>query len=117
MRIIASSSGMVHTQANMTNAETDWRFKVELKEGQGHLCYLSKILGNDLFEIARYVDQYEYHPKGGPPKQLQHLRSFGVRTMALAQGDPVREQLHSPWCDSSLIAAPMLMGYSIASFR
>jgi hypothetical protein len=40
-----------------------------------------------------------------------------VRTIALAPDDPVREQLHAPWCDSGLIAAPMLMGYSIASFR
>jgi hypothetical protein len=117
MRVIALSSGMVHTQANWTNAETDWRFKVELKESQGHLCYLSKTLGNDLFEIARFVDQYVHLQKGRPPKQLKHLRSFGVRTMALAPDDPVREQLHAPWCDSGLIAAPMLMGYSIANFR
>lgn len=116
-RVIALGSGMACAHASGTNEEAGWRFKVELEDNQGHLCYLSKALDPDLFEIARYVDKFVQLGKNRPPSQLKYLHTFGVRTLAVAPDETVRAQLHAPWCDSGLIAAPMLMGYSMAYFR
>jgi len=116
-RLMALKAGMVMAQAGATDEAHDWRFKVDLDSNGGHLCYLNTSLGYDLFAIAKFVNQLVGLHKTRPPKQLRYLRTFGVRTLAVAQDDPVREQLHAPWRDSGLIAAPMLMGYSMAYFR
>ena len=116
-RVMALKSGMALAFADATDEAHDWRFRVALEEGGGHLCNLSRSVGYDLFAIAKFVDQAVHLHKLRPPKQLRHLKTFGVRTVAVAPDDPVREQLHAPWRDSGLIAAPMLIGYSMAYFR
>jgi hypothetical protein len=114
---MALQASMASVYAEATNPDLDWRFRVMAEDGGGQLCYLSRGLGYDLFEIAKFVDRIVHLEKKRPPGQLKHLRSFGVRTLAVSPDDPVREQLHAPWCDSGLIAAPMLMGYPMAYFR
>ena len=116
-RVMALKAGMALAHADATDEAHGWRFRVALEEDGGDLCYLSTSLGYDLFAIAKFVDQAVHLHKLRPPKQLRHLRAFGVRTVAVAADDPVREQLHAPWRDSGLIAAPMLIGYSMAYFR
>ena len=116
-RVMALRSGTGPAKGEATTADLDWRFKVVEEDGGGHLCYLGTSLGHDLFAIAKFVDQLVHLGKTRPPRQLNHLRTLGVRTLAVAPDDPVREQLHAPWRDSGLIAAPMLTGYSMAYFR
>jgi hypothetical protein len=93
------------------------RVRVEGEDGEGHLCCLGTSLGHDLFAIAKFVDPLVHLGNARPPRQLNHLRTLGVSTLAVAPDDPVREQLHASWRDSGLIAAPMLTGYSMAYFR
>lgn len=116
-QVRALQSGMCMARAEKTDEAHQWRFKVALEAGARHLCYLNPSVGYDMFAIAKFVDQAAKLGKTRPPNQLRYLRSFGVRTLAVAPDDPVRELLHAPWRDSGLIAAPMLMGYSMAYFR
>lgn len=116
-RVLAISHAMNSAFAESTDKVHGWRYSVQLENGNGHLCYLSQTLTYDLWDLARFIDQHVQLGKLRPPRLLNHLRSFGVRTLAVAPDDPIREQLHSPWCESGLIAAPMLMGYSMAYFR
>lgn len=116
-RVMALQSGMASLYAESTSPDLDWRFRVIAEEMGGQLCYLSRCLGYDLFKIAKLVDRIVHLEKKLPPGRLKHLYSFGVRTLAVSPDDPIREQLHAPWRDSGLIAAPMLMGYSMAYFR
>lgn len=116
-RIMALKAGMDQVHADATDDAHDWRFRVALEGNRGDLCYLSPSVGYDMFAIARFVDQLVHLGRTRPPRQLRYLRTFGVRTVAVGPDDPVRELLHTPWRDSGLIAAPMLMGYSMAYFR
>lgn len=116
-RVMALQAGMASVYAEATNPDLDWRFRVIAEDGGGQLCYLSPSVGYDLFKIAKFIDQIVHLEKKRPPGRLKHLLSFGMRTLAVSPDDPVREQLHAPWRDSGLIAAPMLMGYSMAYFR
>lgn len=116
-RVMGLKAGMAAAHAEATDESHDWRYRVNAEDGGGHLCYLNPYLGYDLFDIAAFVEQYVHLGKKRPPRQLRYLRSFGVRTLAVSPDDPIREQLHAPWRDSGLIAAPMLAGYSMAYFR
>ncbi len=116
-RVMALGAGMGSASAEATDAARDWRFKITLDESDDHLCYLNPSVGYDLFSIAKFVDQVVGLHKTRPPRQIRYLRTFGLRTIAIAPDDPARGHLYAPWCDSGLIAAPMLMGYSMAYFR
>lgn len=116
-RVMALMVGMAWARADSTDKDHDWRFRVASDDGNSHLCYLNTPLSYDFFSIAKFVDRIVEMHRTRPPKQLQYLRVFGIRTIAVAPDDPVREQLHAPWRDSGLIAAPMLMGYPMAYFR
>jgi|GEM_PF-642899 hypothetical protein len=96
-----------------TNQNLKWRYIVEMEDGGGNLCFLNRALNSDLFTIKNKLKI----KKRRLPLRLNYIRCFGVRTLAVSPDDPVREQLHSPWRESGLIAAPMLMGYSMAYFR
>lgn len=115
-RLFGLATGMAWAQATSTDKEHNWRYGLSGTDGK-HLCYLNPTLGYDLFSIAVFVDQIVGIGKTRPPRQIRHLRVFGLRTVAVAPDDPVREQLHSPWRDSGIIAAPMVGGYSMAYFR
>jgi hypothetical protein len=116
-RLFGLASGMVWAQATSTDKDHSWRYSLESGPDGGHLCYLNPTLGHDLFSIAKFVDQVVGMGKIRPPRQIRNLRVFGLRTVAVAADDPLREQLHAPWRDSGIIAAPMLAGYSMAYFR
>lgn len=100
-----------------TYISQEWRYQILQDGSDEHLCYLSTNVGFDMFRIAKVVDQLVNMNKRRPPNQLNHLKTFGVRTIAMSPDNPARELLHSPWRDSGLIAAPMLIGYPIANFR
>lgn len=116
-RIMTLKANMVAARAKSTDRSLDWRYRVETEDGEGHLCYLNPTVRYDLSNVAQFLEQCVHLGKSRPPRQLNNLRSFGVRTLAIAPDDPIREQLHTPWRESGLIAAPMLMGYPMAYFR
>ncbi len=116
-RVMELQQNMAELRAVGTNAHLAWRYKIEIANGDGPICYLSKVLNDDLFKIAEIVDKSSQLGKRKPPAQLNHLHALGIRTLAISPDSPIREQLHAPWRDSGLIAAPMLVGYSMAFFR
>lgn len=116
-RLFGLATGMAWAKANFTDKDHSWRYSLESGIDGGHLCYLTPALGHDLFSIAKFVDQLVGMGMTRPPRQIRHLRVFGLRTIAVAADDPRREQLHAPWRDSGIIAAPMVAGYSMAYFR
>jgi UvrD-like helicase family protein len=115
-RVILLKHNMYDARAVDTDATREWRYDVLLGDGGEHLCYLSPSVRSDLRRVALRVDDLIHLGKRSPPDRLNHLRIFGVRTMAVAESS-ARERLHAPWCDSGLIAAPMVIGYSMAYFR
>ena len=48
---------------------------------------------------------------------MKAISMSGIRTLAVAPDDEVREQLHSPWRESGFVLAPMVLGYGMAYFR
>jgi len=116
-RVMALADSFSPAQADATDEGHQWRFRLSQGGEGGHLCYLSAAVGRDLFSVAKFVDQLVKLGRTKPPRQLRHLRLFGVRTVAIAPDNPLREQLHAPWRDSGLVAAPMLMGYPMVYFR
>ena len=116
-RVMALAASFSSAQADATDEGHQWRFRLSQGGNGGHLCYLNAAVGHDLFSVARFLDQLVHLGRTKPPRQLRHLRLFGVRTVAIAPDDPHREQLHAPWRDSGLVAAPMLMGYPMVYFR
>lgn len=116
-RILAFKSGVTAAFAESTNERLEWRYRIVAEESGQHLCYLNTVVNNDLFAVAREVNDLVHLGRKRPPGRIRHLRIFGVRTLAIAPDDPVRELLHAPWRDSGLLAAPMLIGYSMSYFR
>ncbi len=116
-RVRALKAVMTSVHADLSDEEHKWRYAVSNDGNEGNLCYLNTSLNHDLFGIAKEVRRLTNLPKTLPPKALPHLRIYGIRTLAIAPDDPIREKLHAPWRDSGLVAAPMLIGYPMAYFR
>lgn len=95
--------------------DLDWLYAVR---HEGHvICFLSKRVNYDLFEITRTLDE-ETHRRGSRPlPELRHLRTFGIRTIAVAADDPARQLLYPPWCDSGIVVAPLVTGYCLSYYR
>lgn len=73
--------------------------------------YLSKQVNDELWKVANNLNFASCKPAG-------HLRfhSLGVRSMALAADDEIRDKLHSPWRESGFLLAPVAVGYSQCFF-
>lgn len=93
-----------------TKAELGWKFALETKE-KLRIGALSEKVGSDLKAIAGFCESWP------PPKYLPHIRSMGLRTIALRSDDPVLEQLHEPWHSTGFLLAPMLIGFSVTGFK
>jgi hypothetical protein len=118
--VMKLEANMGRAYAVQDGPESKWRYKLMAKrdgELDSFLCFLSPGLNEDLFKIARIVDEIAHLRKKLPPTTLNYLRTYGVRTLVLAPDDPVRELLHSPWRESGVIAVPMLLGYPFSYFR
>lgn len=99
-------------------ATLDYRYAVSSEEvGSPVLCYLSRRVNYDLFEIAKVVDNIAHLRRMKPPKDIKYLRVFGVRTLVVGSDDEARGKLHAPWRDSGFLLAPLVIGYSMAWFR
>lgn len=84
-----------------------WNFAIETTEGV-RIGALSEKVVSDLKEVAKRCDSWP------PPRSLAHLRSIGLRSIALRVDDPALEQLHEPWRSSGFVMAPMLIGICLA---
>ena len=86
----------------------DWGFALQAEDER--LAVLSRHFVKDVRQIANHCEQWP------PPSFLPHLRSIGVRTIAVGPDDPVAELLHEPWRSSGFMLAPLLLGFSTARF-
>jgi hypothetical protein len=116
---MTSCSTLVELKASSAGATMDWRYRISLAEDPEDraICFLATGVNGDLFAIARVVDELVRQNRKKPPLEFQYFRSYGVRTLVLSQDDPIRETLHSPWRDSGVVAAPMVLGYPMCYFR
>jgi hypothetical protein len=87
--------------------ELGWNFAIETADGV-RIGALSEKVVSDLKEVAKRCDSWP------PPRALAHLRSIGLRSIALRPDDPRLEQLHEPWRSSGFVMAPMLIGICLA---
>jgi hypothetical protein len=117
--VMTSCSTLVELKASSAGATMDWRYRISLAEDPEDraICFLATGVNGDLFAIARVVDELVRQNRKKPPLEFQYFRSYGVRTLVLSQDDPIRETLHSPWRDSGVVAAPMVLGYPMCYFR
>jgi hypothetical protein len=90
--------------------ELGWSFALETPEGL-RLCALSEKVKADLREIAQRCNSWP------PPNYLPHIRSLGLRSLALRADDAAVDQLHEPWRSSGFLLAPMLIGISMTKFK
>jgi superfamily I DNA/RNA helicase len=112
------AGAITEAEAHVTGPAADYRYAVRVAGDAGNpICFLSRGLNYDLFDIAKELDKIVHLGRKKPPDYFKHLRIFGARTLALAPDDESRELLHRPWRDSGFILAPMLIGYSMAYFR
>ncbi|OVE75067.1 hypothetical protein BVX95_00410, partial [archaeon D22] len=109
---------IIETEAFIGEKSQGYRYGVRFEKGaNSNLCYLSESLNYDLFNIAKHVDAKVKKRMLNCPSKIPYLRIVGTRTLALKPGDPIRETLYSPWCDSGFILAPLLVGYGMLYFR
>lgn len=92
------------------DAALDWRLALQSSD-RIRLAVLSDGLRRDLETISRDCGQWP------PPNFLPHLRSIGLRSVAVRPDDPVINRLHEPWRSSGFATAPLLTGFSPARFR
>jgi hypothetical protein len=65
-------------------------------------------LASDLFKIAKMMGKR----KRKPPRSLQRLRIYGVRTIVLPPDSPECNSLCEPWSRSGIMLAPIIIGYT-----
>jgi len=103
------SSGICSDLHARSEAELDWDYVLEDRANR-RLGLLSTRFKADMREVARQCDRFP------PPGFLPHLRSVGARTIAVRPDDPQLELLHEPWRRSGFLLAPLLTGFSAATF-
>jgi hypothetical protein len=74
--------------------------------------YLSKQVSNELWNVAKALKFTSCRPAG-----YLRFHSLGVRTLAVAADDEIRDKLHSPWRESGFLLAPAIVGYSNCFFN
>lgn len=78
------------------------------------IAFLTPRFNNDLWALSRIKD------KTGrlyPPKQINHLRLIGTRSLVLSPEDPELALLNEPWASSGFLLAPMVIAYTKICFR
>lgn len=75
--------------------------------GDEPIAFLSDRVKYDLRKVTRDL-RLRHHST-----DLKGLRILGCRTLAISEQSDVRHSLHSPWCDSGFMLAPLLTGYPV----
>jgi hypothetical protein len=85
----------------------NYGYALETNEGK-RLCALSDQVSEDLKSIANFSKTWP------PPSFLPHIRSIGLRTLAVRAEDPCLEAINEPWRSSGFMLAPMIVALSPA---
>jgi hypothetical protein len=91
-------------------ADLGWNFSLETPDGL-RIGALSEKVKADLREIAKRCEAWP------PPSYLPHIRSLGLRSLALRADDAAIDQLHEPWRTSGFLLAPMLIGVCMTKLQ
>jgi len=86
-----------------TERDIGWRFAIQTRAKQ-RIGAFSDRVSADVKEIASRCNSWP------PPRFLPHIRSVGLRSIALRTDDPDLDNLHEPWRSSGFVLAPMLLG-------
>ena len=117
-RIKTLSGRMSQAEGRMGSKAQGYRYNIFSNEhADAPICFLRERVNQDMFKIAETVDGLVHLRRKHPPAKVPYLRIFGTRTIALKPDDPIRETLHTPWCDSGFLTAPMLLGYGMVFFN
>jgi hypothetical protein len=92
------------------NRDLGWALELQSPDKK-RIGALSAKVRADLRDIANLCDKWP------PPKFLPHIRSMGLRSMALHADDAAVDHLHQPWRSSGFLLAPMLVGISLTRFK
>ncbi len=93
----------------MTTKSLGWRFELQT-EHNDRVGVLSESFKDEVAGITKRAKRWP------PPRFLPHLRSIGVRSLVLRPDDPQLDSLHEPWRSSGFVLAPLLTGFSSATF-
>jgi hypothetical protein len=92
-----------------TDPTCDYIYRITPEDEDEDIASLSNsALTNDLFKIAKMMGKR----KRKPPRNLQRLRIYGVRTMVLPPNSPECNSLCEPWARSGIMLAPIVIGYT-----
>lgn len=90
--------------------ELGWSYALETAD-KVRLGVLSDKVKADLREVATQCKSWP------PPGFLPHIRSIGLRSIAVRADDSITDQLHEPWRTSGFLLAPMLLGICLTKVR
>jgi hypothetical protein len=106
----------LHRKITPANAFSDqaaeYGFRLTADGSQQDVAVLSKSVSNDLFKIGDAFREKHGGPKRKPPDFIQHLRVVGIRTVILPPDAPEAERLHSPWSETGIMLAPVVLGFT-----
>lgn len=93
--------------------EVDFAYALFPTTGQLRpLAYFAKEVNGDLFAIGKTISSANVRP----PHRIDHLAIVGTRSLILSPDSPIRDRLHYPWSRSGIILAPVVLGFTAASF-
>nr|WP_200997327.1 UvrD-helicase domain-containing protein [Rhizobium rhizogenes]QCL10444.1 UvrD-like helicase family protein [Rhizobium rhizogenes] len=91
-------------------ADLGWNMDLVTPDKQ-RIAVLTGKVKADLREIAKSTNRWPQ------PSYLAHVRSIGLRTLAIRPDDPDLERLHEPWRSSGFLLAPMLVGFGWSQLK
>jgi len=97
-------------------SDNNWKYRLSLQDDSMPLAMFSKAFQQDMWNIATTMGEWSKRKQKAPFK-INHVRSFGSRTIVLPPDDPQLEQLHSPWKNSGFILAPRVAAYTKGFFN
>lgn len=102
-----------------TSKDTDYLYRIVEKQtkldkqrNQKTLFHLDQSFNRDLWSISNMIGQGTK-----PPTFFTSFFSLGTRTLVVPPDDPFLATLHTPWCESGFIHAPMISGYPYIQFE
>ena len=109
------SSALVSMKVQ-TDRDRNWNYKVIAQNSEQFVALLSDNFKNDIWKIANRMAESS-GKKIHAPYSINHVRTFGSRSIVLSTDDPVLETLHSPWKESGFVLAPRLAAFTKVFFR
>ena len=94
------------------------KYLLNMDTDKAPLGFLSRQFVKDVENLAREL----YNKRGrskyvGIPREIKHIRLFGVRTIVLQPGTSECDGLFEPWSTSGIMLAPVVLGFSTLYYR